>query len=319
MTPVSRTDEDTGQSQPLSDLVFQPEFHIDSHIFQYEPQLIQLAQTLSGVQPQTFGGSDPNVQTMGGQAQALKTAVGRMMLFLKRIREEHAARAKNSVTCSIDNMDDQLRIVVDGEADGDYSNEVMLRNELTGDFLTYPESDEGFPATYQEIQDRIIQLLTQGQKSPFIGAVLSDPDTQKVVARYILPDQITLPGDEERSRLKMLMQKLSKQAPHVIPGPNGPMNVPSILPSKDYDDFDMAVTISKKWLQSNWQLQQSNPNGFNNVLAFLRVSTQMAAENAAKQQLQMQAAAGGGPGGPPPGGPKPGGPAPPPPAGPPGQ
>ncbi len=298
MTPVSRTDEDTGSSRPLSDLMFQPEFHIDSHIFQYEPQLIQLAQTLSGVQPQTFGGSDPNVQTMGGQAQALKTAVGRMMLFLKRIREEHADRARNSVRCSIDNMDDQMRIVIDGEAEGDYSTEVMLRNELTGDFICYPESDEGFPATYQEIQDRIVQLLTQGQKSPFIGAVLSDPDTQKVVARYILPDQITLPGDEERSRLKMLMQQLSKNAPNMAQGPNGPMAMPTILPNPAFDDMDMAVTISKKWLQQNWQLEKANPDGFNNVLAFLRVVSQMQAEQMAKQQLQLAAASGGGPGGP---------------------
>lgn len=289
MTGVKRTGDEAGQKTSLEDLMYQPEFHIDSHIFEYGPQLIQLAQVLVGVQPQTFGGSDPNVQTMGGQQQALKTALGRMMLFWDQIREEHAARAQNSVKCSIDNMDDEIKIVIDGDVQGNYRNETLLASQLTGEFLAYAESDEGFPASYEEVQARIMQLLEQGQKNPFLMSVLSDPDTQKVVAHYILPDQIRLPGERERARLKTIMQQLAKDKPTLQDGPNGqPIVIPSIHLNPKFDDMAMAQTIAKSWLQDNWQTQPTNPDGFANVLAFLTEATQLVEEAQAAQAIQMQ-------------------------------
>lgn len=301
MTGVKRTGDQVGTTTPLAELMYQPEFHVDSHIFEYGPQLIQLAQVLAGVQPQTFGGSDPNVQTMGGQEQALKTALGRMMLFWDQIREEHAARAQNSVECSVDNMDDEIKIVIEGDVESDYKTETLLASQLTGQFLAYAESDEGFPASYAEIQQRIMTLLEQGAKNPWLLSVLSDPDTQKVVAHYILPDQIRLPGERERARIKTMLQMLSKGQPQVKPGPNGPAVVPSMHLDPKFDDMAVAQTLCKSWLQDNWQTQQSNPGGFANVLAFLTEATQYVEEAQAAQAIQMQQAAaqGGKPQGPP--------------------
>lgn len=293
-TPVNRmTDE--GTDRPLDKLVYQPEFHIDSKIFEYGPQLIQLAQVIAGVQPQSFGGSDPNVKTMGGQEQALRTALGRMKLFWDQIREEHAARAEQSVRCTIQNMDDKLKVTIGGDVDADYEQVTLLKNELTGDFLAYAESDEGFPSSYQEIQARIMELMGMVAKNPFLGAVLADPDTQKVVARYLLPDGIKLPGDRERSRLKILVKNLAKgEATAGPPGPDGkPTFVPSIPLNENFDEPDMAVTIFKGWLQENWQQEESNPNGFTNVLAALKQASFLQAKAQASQAIMAQHAEAG--------------------------
>lgn len=312
-TGVHRIDE-SGTRVPLSELMFQPHQSIDGHIFQYSQQLVMLMQMIAGVQPQSYGGSDPNVQTASGQAQMLHQAMGRMQLFWDQIREEHAARAVNSVRCTIDNMDAQMKIVVQGDTDDSPQTVKLLRQELTGDFMAYPESDEGFPASYGEVQARIMQLLTMGQKSPVIAAMMSDPDTQKVVARYILPDQITLPGDAERARMKELMVVLSQSGPNVHPPPPQamqaaqqqgapppqPMVLPSIMPSPDYDDMQAATIIAKTWCQKNWRI--SNTPGFQNVLAFLKICAHQAQQQQIQQQLALQNAAqkhGGG--GPPPG------------------
>lgn len=313
ITPVKlRSDQEGQPDVPLSNLLFQPEFHIDGNIYNYQQQLIQLAQMIAGVQPQVFGGSDPNVQTMGGQKQMLDTAMGRMQLFWDQIREEHAARAQNSVRCTIENMDEQLRIVVEGDVSGNWQTETILKSEVVGDFMCYPESDEGFPSTFREIQARIMELMTGAEKNPFVMEVLSDPDTQKVVSRYILPDQIKLPTDDERARLKILLHQLSQTqtGPDMIDGPDGnPIMIPTVLPSRDFDDMDMAQLLAKNWLQKNWQTQATNPLGFENVLAFLKVATQYAKE--AQMAAAMAAAPPGGPGGPP-GLPPPGAGAPPP-------
>lgn len=316
-TGVKRRDDTDAPPVPLEQMLFQPEFHMDGEIFKYEQQLIMLAQLLSGVQPQTFGGSDPNVKTMGGQEQALKTAMGRLLLFWDQIREEHAKRSQNAVRCAVDNMDDVMKIVVKGEIEGDYRTEKILASELTGEFLAYAESDEGFPSSYEEIQARIMQLLSD-QKSPFLAAVLSDPDTQKVVSRYILPDQIKLPGERMRTRVKMMLRQMQDEKPSVVPGPNGqPLIMPSLSLNAKFDDIAMAQTIIKSWLQENWE--DSATPGFANILALLTQASQLVAQQQAAMALQVAAQqgpggppCGGAPAGPPPGAgsPPPGGPSP---------
>lgn len=304
-TPINRQKDDGSESK-IEDLIYQPQFHIDSKIYEYGASLVQLAQVIAGVQPQTFGGSDPNVKTMGGQEQALRTALGRMKLFWDQIREEHAARASQSVRCTIANMEDKLKITK-GDEEGGFSQITLLKQELTGDFLAYAESDDGFPSSYAEVQQRIMELMSHVKDNPFLIPVLTDPDTQKVVARYLLPEGIKLPGDRERARLKILIKMMSKESPTPVPGPTGIMLVPSRQLDEDYDDAQMATQLARNWLQENWQMQegpnQEDKEGFSNVLSFLKQAAFVNAKNAAKQALVMaQQAAGGEAGGPPPGG-----------------
>jgi hypothetical protein len=318
-TEIYRKDESGMLDKRLEDILYQPEFHIDSHIFQYQPQLIQLAQVIAGVQPQTFGGSDPNVQTAAGQAQMLRQAMGRMKLFWDQIREEHAAAAENSVRCTVQNMDAQMKIVTEGSNPDSYQTVVLLKNQLVGDFMAYPETEEGMPASYDEMRANLMQLLEQAQKSPFLSAVLSEPDTMKLVARYILPYGAKMPGDAERARIKTVIGQLSKQAPRQVPPPPQqpgappapPQFISSQVPSPDYDDYGMIVEIATEWLQENWQIAQTP--GFINVLLYMKEAKSQATLNAIKMQQQAAAAlppppaAGSGPK--PPGGPPPGLPA----------
>lgn len=292
-TEVRRKDAEEGATLTLEQMLYQPEFHIDSRIFTYGHDLVQLAQLLSGVQPQVFGGSDPHVETASGQAQMLKTAMGRLLLFWDQIREEHAKRSANAVRCSVDNMDDVMKIVMKGDVEGDYSTERILASELTGQFMAYAESDEGFPSSYQEIQERIMQLL-QDQKNPFVEAVLSDPDTQKVVSRYILPDQIKLPNERMRTRVKQMLRIMSSQSPRVADGPAGPGTVvlPSLNLNPQVDDLGLAQTVVKGWLQENWQ-EQGTP-GYANILALLTQATQLVEQQKAAAALQVAAQQGPG-------------------------
>jgi hypothetical protein len=305
-TEVYRKDESGMLDKPLNTLLFQPEFHIDSHIFEYQPQLIQLAQTIAGVQPQTFGGSDPNVQTAHGQAQMLKQAMGRMKLFWDQIRDEHAQAAENGVRCTVDNMNDQMKIVTQSDVENSYQTIVLLKSQLVGDFMAYPEPEEGLPTSFDEMQQQIMQLLEQAQQNKFLQGVLSEPDTMKLVARYILPYGAKMPGDAERARLKTVVQMLAKSTPRpqqMPPPPQPPPQpgqppapppqpqtilVPSMVPSDDYDDFGMAVEIATTWLQENWQTADSP--GFQNVLLWLKVCKQKATVQAVKMQQQAQAA-----------------------------
>lgn len=293
--------------KPLSDLVFQPEFHVDNNIYTYGESLVARAQLISGVQPQIFGGSDPNVKTAHGQSQMLNTALGRLKLFWDQIGIEHAHRSYLAVKCMTNHMDDELRVVVDGDTESGYENEFVLLTEMQGQFHAYPETDEDFPSTYGEIRDRMLELINDPnmKDNPFLLAFLSDPDNQKLIARYILPPDVTLPGDAERSKIKQILARLAKDpnGPTVVMGPTGPLQMPTIAPDPDFDDMGMWVMEAKKWGQRNWEAKETNPQGYDNVRAALRLASQLQAQQQVAQALQAAPPQGPGPGagGPPPG------------------
>lgn len=296
LTPVSRTDEETGQSKSLSDLMYQPEFHIDSKIFDQSERLTARAQLLAGIMPQIFGGSDPNIQTKGGQEQALNTALGRLKQFVNQMRGEAARCARISVKCSIDNMDEEMKIVEQGDMQDSYQTVRLLKAELNGDFFTSPETAEGFPATYEQIQQRVMTLLTSKTPVEALTTILSDPDNAATVARYVLPDEMTLPGDEQRAKVKKVLNRLAQSKP--IEGPpdqqtGAPVALPSILPEPGVDDPTVCSALAKKWLLKNFDQESTNPGGYNNILAYLKVCSQMAQVQAAKQAITLQQQQGG--------------------------
>jgi predicted RNA-binding Zn-ribbon protein involved in translation (DUF1610 family) len=294
LTGVSRTDEESGQRVPLGDLFHQMTFQIDSEIYKYPDALTTRAQFLAGVMPQVFGGSDAHVETAAGQEQALNTALGRLKQYINQMRSEKAIRARISVNCSIENMDEEIKIVEENETGDSWNTIKMLKAELTGDFFTFPETDEGFPATFTEIQQRMMTLLADNQKLPFVSALLSDPDVGAVVAHYLLPDQIELPDEAQRAKLKTILHELLQDpnGPSVLPNPANPqgppITVPSIMPEPNVDDPGLCVVLAKKCLFKNWQQKETNPKGYANVLAFLTVSSQMQKEAAAQQAITMQ-------------------------------
>lgn len=297
LTGVSRTDEETGQRTPMADLFHHFTFNPDPEIWKYADNLTTRAQFLCGVMPQVFGGSDKHVETAAGQEQALNTALGRLKQYIDQMRMEDADAARLSVRCSVDNMDEEIKIVEEGETAGSWKTIRMLKAELAGDFFTYPETDAGFPATYQEIQARLMQLLAQNQKMPIVAQMLSDPKIQRVMAQYLLPPQIKLPLDAQLSKIEKIIHRLAQDpnGPVAQPNPANPQGppivVPSIIPEPNVDDPAVCQSEAKQWLLANFEQAETNPKGYNNVLAYLTVSSQMAKQAAAAAALTMQSQA----------------------------
>lgn len=269
-----------GQKFTLQEALWQPEFHVDGQIYDYSQTLMTLMQLLTGVQPQIFGGgTTTGVDTAKGQEQMLNTAMGRLMLFLLQIRSENAIASKLAVKLMAGDIQDQQRVAIEGAVEGQYENMMILQSEVQGEIHGYPEADQGFPASYGEMRDRLIQILGMVEQNPVLQTMLSDPDMQKLLALYLLPDGATLPGDAERTKVKMVLQALSKAEAT----PMGGIVMPSIQPDPDCDDMGMIVTIAKEWMQTNYEMATDNPKGYANVRAYLKLASQMQQLAQAKQ------------------------------------
>lgn len=279
-----------GQKFSLSDALWQPQFHADAKIYEYGQQLMILMQLLTGVQPQIFGGgTTTGVDTAKGQEQMLNTAMGRLMLFLQQIRSENAIASKLAVKAMAGDIDDQKRLTIEGDVEGEYENLFLLQSDVQGEIHAFPQADQGFPASYGEMRDRLLQILGMVAKNPVLEQMLSDPDMQKLMALYLLPDGAKMPGDSERTKVKLILQALSKAEPV----PMGDVVMPSIQPDPDCDDMDMIVTIAKDWMQRNYEMANDNPAGYANVRAYLKLAVQLGQVAQAKQAAIGAAVQGG--------------------------
>jgi hypothetical protein len=294
--PVYPSTKTPGQKYDMSQALWQPTFHADAKIYDYSTILMTLMQLLTGVQPQIFGGgTTKGVDTFGGQEQMLNTAMGRLMLFLLAVRSENAITATLAVACMASDIDDKKRITVPGAVEGEYENEYILQSEVQGQIQGYPQADQGFPASYGEMRDRIIQLLGMVEKNPVLQNILSSPDSQKTISRYILPEGVKLPDEDERSKVKLILQQLAQAEPIMIEG----QPMPSIQPDPDCDTMGMIVELAKNWMNKNYKLATTQPKGYANVRAYLKIAAQ-ADQLAQAKQAALQAAAGpsqGAPGG----------------------
>lgn len=271
-------------TQGLQSAFFQPDFHIDDHIYQYAQELWQSVQILLGITPQMFGGSDPNVQTASGQDQALTTARGIMELTYANIREEHANRAKISVKCLADNETEDINDVTDG--DTGFKNQAIRVDKLRGEFSAYPDPDQGYPTTFAQKQEIIREMVINGAKNPIIQKFLEPLVNQKLVAMHIAPEGFLIPGEAARSKTMRDLDQLFSAEPVLMPGPMGPVPMPSITPDAEVDDFQIAIQTTIEFLQKDFQDKKAeNPAGFENCRLYLKLLIQMSA------QKQMQNAA----------------------------
>ena len=294
LTGVSRTDEESGERVPLPELFHQMTFQMADEIYKYPDALTVRGQFLVGIMPQIFGGSDKNIQTAEGQEQALNTALGRIKQYLDQMRGENARRARLSVRCSIDNADEEIKIVEQNETGDGWQVIRMLKQEIDGDFFTYPEDEEGFPSTFTQIQDRMLKLVELAKENPTLMQILNDPKVSRAVGRYVLPPGVTMPGDAEAGKVTTILRMLSqdKRGPRTVPNPGNPQGppvvVPTILPDFSVDTPAVCVTYAKDWLLRNWMQEKTNPMGYANVMAYLKIAGQQAQMQQAQQQLIAQ-------------------------------
>jgi hypothetical protein len=279
-------------NRPLADFMFQRKVQMDGNLYERPMKLFEIFQLLSGIMPQTFGGQQTDIQTATGQKQALNTAVGRLAMFLENVREEHADASERAVRCAANNYQEDVMDVV-SSGDKDFRNRYVRLRDLGGEFHAYPETDPGIPATYQEIQDRLMQLFLN-PKNPWAAECMELPVNQKIVAQYLGPPGMVIPGDAARAKTLRTINKLLEGAPRqqLRPGPMGPngapgqpmaISIPSILPDPDFEDFSMAEDTIKQWAEENYEVAYENPNGFENVRAYYKLCVMGAQQKAAQE------------------------------------
>src|SRR5215813_6187659 len=266
LNPVKMKQAASAMGNRLEDAIVQVKAEIDANIYSYTDKLVFTAQLISGTPPQIFGGAgDPHIETMGGQQQQLSTAMGKLSLFWDNVRDEHARAAEVAVNCAQENMTEDW-INVSTDESGQYRNNYVRLDEMEGNIHAYPETDQSFPMTWQEIKafwDKLIEFGASG-KNPYINAIMDEPSNQEQIATWTGVPGLVVPGRDMRNKVLRTIDLLTQQKPaRVAPPPEtvdggdslsagDNIEIPSIEPDKELDDMEVIARTVRQWAQKNF-------------------------------------------------------------------
>ena len=278
-----------GLDKALSDAFYQMKTEISGEVFKRTESLKMTIQLLTRIVPQTYGGTQKDIDTAKGQEQALRVAMGVLWGDWDQVRQETARASMLSVDCFAQNAMDDVYDVVQDEDSPDFRNEPIRLADLAGKAHAHPEADQAYPMGFEQQRDLYLKMiefvLSRGKENPVLAKVLDNYQNRRQMIRYVGPPDMQLPEEDARRWVQRDLVMLIEQAPVIteqpgLPDPMNPMvpaqpiivTEPSVQPDPDLlkDYWDQAIEAVVIYLLRNGrQLQKEAPDGFKNGLAYL--------------------------------------------------
>lgn len=152
-------------------------------------------QLLCGAFPALFGGGDASAtDTYGGMMVQRDQALGRIGLPWRAIKEAVACVFKQAIQCLALNQDDDLVM-----REGEEAVRIQMQ-DLKGNFLAFPETDENFPESWTQRQNRMNLVLQDAGTNPLFQQILDSPDNLEVIKNTIGLEDLVIPMLEARDK-----------------------------------------------------------------------------------------------------------------------
>lgn len=197
----------------------------------------EVAQLIVGAFPALFGGDTESNDTMGGIMVQRDQALGRIGLVWRSIKESYAQCVMQMIRSLAKNHEGVIK------STGAESLTIEM-SDLKGDFLCYPDTDENFPETYTQIQNRMMLLLQDAMSNPLIMQFLDDPENLQVVKDAIGLQKLKIPIVESREQQLGEIEILTKSGP---------------APNPAYEQAQIQFAKFSEEAQLNPQLAQALP------------------------------------------------------------
>ena len=172
----------------------------------------QTAELLSGAfQALSGGGDSSSTDTFGGMLVQRDQALGRVGIPWRNIKEAISNVKRQAVMCLAHNGDKPVKMRKQDE-----SITIQLE-DLKGNFLAYPKTEESFPESHTAVQNRLTALWTDAASNPQVGEFLYNPDNLEVFMRTFGVKGFYLP--QVAARDKQLGEVIELLAAEPIPNP----------------------------------------------------------------------------------------------------
>lgn len=273
----------------------------------------QFAQFVTGQQASLFGEGDKHNETAKGIALLRNQALGLVSLVWMPFTLGWAAVVGQAVKAARENRDNGSVITTMVSAGPRKANSETVEidvEDLRGNVLSYPETDENFPESWTVKSDKIMQLFTEAEKNPAFQTLAMVPENQHLFKMATGLEELTIPGADSNDKQLEEIEELLKEPPvenvqavmlaatqamqqgqpfDITKIPQTPQFYTTTIPiDPDFDDSGAEWQAGQVWVndpEQGQKIKRENPQGFFNVRLHLLGHKQV---NDAKAQQQMQ-------------------------------
>ena len=273
----------------MDDVFKQFKSEISPEVFKRSTELKMTIQLLTRIVPQTYGGTQKDIDTAKGQEQALRVAMGVLWGDWDQVRQETSRASMLSVDCFAQNAVDDVYDVVQDEDSPDFRNEPIRLADMAGKAHAHPAADQAYPMGFEQQRDLYEKLITlilsRGKENPILMEILNNYQNRRQMIRYLGPPDMQLPEEDARRWVQRDITRIIEAAPIDAPNPitGMPEKQCSVQPNPDLlkDYWEQAIeAVVVYGLRNGGQLMQDAPEGFDNLMLYLEKLRMM-------QQMQM--------------------------------
>ena len=270
LVPVTR--QKGGYNHRLSDLFYQPSTKLDRGVYDHLPQLIEMAQLVSGVVPPLLGGALKGNETAAGYRMARDASMGKLILFWEAVKTHHARVMLKGVKLFKKNRTSDVELSIISESK-EYAAKYIKIDEIQGNVIAKPQVDEDFPATWAEMRENFASMV---QASPELAQqVINNPMNIQFVKRYLANPEIHFPVEASRSKQLIELDELLTSAPivNIAMDPDTGQPVEQYMPTIPVDvltdDHLTHMAAIDEWANDHEGMaaKKMNPAGYANVMA----------------------------------------------------
>lgn len=274
-----------------------------------------LAELLTGAYPALAGGQT-DIDTFRGMALQRDQALGRLGQTWHSIKNATATSARQAVRWGAKCRGESINEKIPG------GEVIRLEvNDLRANIMCYPESDENFPESYPQKQQRATALFQDSAKNPMLQEVLQNPANLQFMKSMIALPEIVIPQvtsfEKQLGEIEILLKNKPVPNPTIVEAQQKigqlkeqdvdqahldqamqevlqlEQTVPLVSSIQvDPEVEDSASEATACWLYLNGpegrKAKKGNPSGYENVrlhyLAHVEAAAQKAAQNAPPPQ-----------------------------------
>lgn len=264
---------------------------LSGEVLPFGQNIQSLGQLVVGALPSIFGGQIEGSETASEYSMSRAQALQRLQNTWKMLTVWWKTIFGKVIPMFIQEIKDDERDV-QRDKDGNFFNVFIRRAELEGKIGKVElEANENLPMTWHQTKDVIMTLLQTGQ--PEILSIIGAPENLPAIRSaigltdFFIPDEDEIEATYDDIRAMLQAEPIQQPPPPEVEEaamamgqPVEPMEVPSIEPDQDIDNFALRFRITKSWLlsEAGRQAKLDNQAGYRNVLLYAKMY----------KQLQMQ-------------------------------
>jgi hypothetical protein len=182
-----------GDKDLAGNFFVEPQIQLAAGLLEYIQNLFgEFSQFLCGAFPALFGGNTGSNDTAQGIASQRDQALGRVGLTWRNMKIGYASIMRQAVMAAAEYRKEVMTGNVQG-ADGQETQIAIDPDDLKGNVLCFPDTDENFPESWVAQRAVWMNLLESAKNNPVLAAILAAPRNLLIAKDKIGVSEIVIP------------------------------------------------------------------------------------------------------------------------------